>query len=600
MLMRQIPRINLLHSIITSPTRSLSTEKIKSTTYDAIVVGGGHNGLVCAAYLKKNKPDWKVLVLERRHVIGGAAVTEEMVPGFQFSRASYLCSLFRPQIFDDLKLRDKVTLLRRDPSSFTPMLDGRHLMMGPNAQFNYEQVSKFSKHDADNLAPYESMLEHYAASFERLLDQPPFDPTGALDKKFYEDGQQDVGSKTQSMTNVLREQWDSLSLLIRELRAIGLPNIPQFVDLLTSPATKLLTRYFESEPLLSTLATDAIIGEFAAPSSPGSAYVLLHHVMGDVGYGRGVWAYVKGGMGALSKAIAESAQGFGVEIVTNAAVKQIVTKNKKVSGIVLQDGTEINASKCVISNLDPYTTSLNLVSEQDQKNLMPSWYRERIRNIDFSSATFKINLAVDRIPEFKAMQSHKTERNERDAGPEHRGTIHICESLEEIEEAYRQARYTGKASTRPVIEMTIPSSLDDSVAPKGKHVVQLFIQYAPYKLSEGSWDDGKSRQQFAQTVYNTIEEYAPGFKNSIIGEDLLSPLDLEKTFGLRGGNIFHGSVRLDQLYFMRPVAGGGYTRHATPIDGLFLAGSGAHPGGGVMGAPGRNCSNVVLKKYANK
>jgi phytoene dehydrogenase-like protein len=580
---------------VKSLVRSYATT-VKHTSYDAIVVGGGHNGLVCAAYLKKDRPDWKVLVLEKRHIIGGAAVTEEMVPGFHFSRASYLCSLFRPQIFDDLKLRDKITLLQRNPSSFTPMLNGEHLMMGPNHEFNYQQVSKFSKRDADNLESYEKMLEHYAASFERLLDLPPFDPTAALKKNFYEKQQNAWEKPPPSMLKILMEQKDSLGLLVNELKAIGISNIPQFIDLLTSPATKLLKRYFESEPLLSTLATDAIIGEFAAPSSPGSAYVLLHHVMGDVGYGRGVWAYVKGGMGALSEAIAESAQGLGVEIVTNSTVKNIAVTNNKASGVVLEDGTEIKATKCVISNLDPYTTSLKLVSQDDQKKLMPEWYRERIRNIDFTSATFKINLAVDKIPEFKCMQSPKSQRNERDAGPEHRGTIHISETLDEIEEAYRISKFEGKPSPSPIIEMTIPSSLDDSVAPPGKHVVQLFVQYAPYNLSNGTWDD-QNRQAFADSVYNKIEDYAPGFKNSIIGQDLLSPLDLEKVFGLRGGNIFHGSVRLDQLYFMRPTAGGGYTRHATPIDGYFLAGSGAHPGGGVMGAPGRNCSQIVLKKY---
>ncbi|KAL0478428.1 pyridine nucleotide-disulfide oxidoreductase domain-containing protein [Acrasis kona] len=557
-------------------SRRYST-KIKSASYDAIIIGGGHNGLVCSAYLKKNRPNWNVLVVERRHLIGGAAVTEEIVPGFKFSRASYLCSLFRPQILDDLKIRDKITLIGRNPSSFTPMLDGRHLFMGPDHSFNYEQVSKFSKKDADNLKPYEDMLNHYAASFEQLLDLPPFDPT----------------SVSKGLMKGLSEQSDSIKLLMREVGKIGPSNIPEFAELLTAPASKLLRRYFESEPLISTLATDAIIGAFASPSSPGSAYVLLHHVMGDVGFGRGVWAYVKGGMGALSDAIADAARGYGVEIVTDVGVSSITTKNNKASGVILSDGTEISASKCVISNLNAYTTCNDLLSEQDKQNLMPESFMNNVRNIDFESATFKINLAVDRIPQFKCMKKMEASQHH---GPEHVGTIHIGENSQQVEDAYNYARAHSEPSKVPIIEMTIPSSLDHTLAPEGKHVVQLFIQYAPYTLSKGTWDDPGRREAFANSVYDTIEQYAPGFKSSIIGQDLLSPLDLERVFGLKGGNIFHGSVGLDQLYFNRPVTGG-YSRHAMPVDGLYLAGSAAHPGGGVMGAPGRNCSMVVLNKY---
>jgi phytoene dehydrogenase-like protein len=342
---------------------------------------------------------------------------------------------------------------------------------------------------------------------------------------------------------------------------------------------------------------ESIIGEFSAPSSPGSAYVLLHHVMGDVGFGRGIWAFVQGGNGALSEALADSCKEFGVEIHTDAGVDKILVDcHGTAVGVVLGDDakTEIHA-KCVISNVDPYTTLLGLVDAKDQDLHLPPWYKQRIQDIDYSSATFKVNVAVNKIPEFTAYNSKH--RNAQGAGHEHFGTIHLSETMQEIENSYSDAKYKYKPSDRPVFEMTIPSAMDPTMAPPGQHVVQFFCQYAPYALPDGqSWDDPGRRNAFAESVYNIVEEYAPGFKESIIGEDLLSPLDLERVIGLRGGHIFHGSMRLDQLYCMRPVYGGGYSRYETPIKNLYLAGSGAHPGGGVMGAAGRNCSNVILHK----
>lgn len=320
-----------------------------------------------------------------------------------------------------------------------------------------------------------------------------------------------------------------------------------------------------------------------APSISGSSYVLLHHVMGD-GESKGTWAYVRGGMGAISEAIAKSAREHGVDIELNCSVKDIIVDNNVAKGVRLEDGTELFGNT-IISNCVTHTTFTKFIDPK----ILPKDFVEEVESIDYTSATFKINVAVNQLPNFKCIPTIDNQ-----PGPQHRGTVHFVETLEQIEEAYMEAKLK-RPSKRPVIEMTIPSALDNTLAPPGQHVVQLFTQYAPYELEEGkSWDDKGRREEYAESVFNVIEEYCPGFKKSIIGTDLLSPLDLERVFGLKGGNIFGGSIRLDQLYWARPVKG--YSRHETPIKNLFLSGCSTHPGGGVLGAPGRNCANVILKK----
>jgi phytoene dehydrogenase-like protein len=473
-----------------------------------------------------------------------------------------LCSLLRNEIIEQLELKTKygLELIPRDPSSFTPMLDGKYLMLGYDHEFNKKEIAKFSERDSENYGKYEKYLSKIVKAIDPILDISPLETKQSL-----------------------MSQSDTLKVLFQSAyQQLGLKNVPELIEILTSPATKILGRWFESEPLLSTLGTDAIIGAMISPSETGSSYVLLHHVMGDAGPG-GIWCYVKGGMGAISDSIAQCAKDRGVEIQCNQSVKSIIVEDKKAKGVLLSDGTKIYSDK-VISNCNAYTTYLEFMD----KNVLPKEFVKDIEAIDFTSATFKINLAVDSLPNFKCIPTVNNE-----PGPQHRGTIHFIENMEQIEQGYRDA-VQKKPSKYPIIEMTIPSALDKTIAPEGKHVVQLFTQYAPYELEEGkSWDDPGRKEEYANSCYDVIEQYCPGFKKSIIGEDLLSPLDLERIFSLKGGNIFHGSMRLDQLFWYRPAPG--YSRYSSPIEGLFICGSGSHPGGGVMGAPGRNCARVILK-----
>eukprot|EP00002_Diphylleia_rotans_P031907 TRINITY_DN6654_c0_g1_i2.p1 TRINITY_DN6654_c0_g1~~TRINITY_DN6654_c0_g1_i2.p1 ORF type:complete len:347 (+),score=40.17 TRINITY_DN6654_c0_g1_i2:231-1271(+) len=320
-----------------------------------------------------------------------------------------------------------------------------------------------------------------------------------------------------------------------------------------------------------------------SPYNAGSAYVLFHHVMGNIEGRRGVWAYVKGGMGALSGAIASAAKGFGAELQTDAAVKKVLIDQNRAYGVALEDGREIYAQN-VIVNTDPYTTFTKLVD----RAYVPDSLHKHITTMDFSCGAFKINCAVDKLPNFLC----KPNSPDGKPGPQHRGTVHFEMHMKDIEAAYMDAR-DGRPSNKPVIEMTIPSALDSTLAPPGKHVVQLFVMYAPYDLKQGSWDDGVTKDKFADRVFSIIDEYAPGFSSSVIGRDVLSPKDLERIFGLHRGNIFHGAMSLHQLAWLRPYAGHSYD---TPVDHLFMCGSGTHPGGGVMGAPGRNCANFILSK----
>jgi phytoene dehydrogenase-like protein len=523
--------------------------------YDAIIIGAGHNGLVTAAYLAR--AGRKVLVLERRELVGGCAVTEELWPGFKVSTASYVNSLFRPEIIRDLELkRNGFAMLPRSPSSFTPFPDGRYLLMGPDKAMTHREVSKFSKRDAEALPKYEAMLERVADFLEPTLVQTPPNPWSL---------------RPGNLLQLLK-----LGLAFRKLGSDG----QKAVEILTGAANPILDRWFESEEVKATIATDAIIGAFATPSMPGTAYVLFHHVMGECDGVRGVWGYVRGGMGGLSNAIASAAKEHGAEIRTGAAVARILTRDGRATGVALADGAEFQARK-VVSGVDANVTFLRLMDPRE----LPADFVESVRHLDYASGSCKINLALSEAPDFTCLPGAAP-------GPQHRGTIHICPTREYIEKAFDPAKY-GYIPENPIIEATIPSSLDDSVAPPGQHVMSMFTQYFPYRLAPDAGTLEENRKRYAERCIEIMTEYAPNFRRSVIAYQVLTPMDLEERFGLTGGNIMQGTMALSSLSFMRPVPG--YADYRTPIRGLYLCGAATHPGGGVMGACGYNAAREILK-----
>jgi phytoene dehydrogenase-like protein len=526
-----------------------------TTSYDAIVIGGGHNGLVTACYLARAK--WKVLVLERRALVGGACVTEENIfPGFKVSTAAYVNSLFRPEIIRDLELRSYgFEVVERNPSSFSPFEDGRSLTLGADEAANQREIGKFSTADAQRYPDYIAMLERVAAFIEPTLVRTPPNVVAP-----------GIGDLMQ------------LGSLGRDAKKLG-PALGEAVEILTGAARPILDRWFTSEQLKATLATDAIIGAFAAPSMPGTAYVLFHHVMGETNGARGVWSYVRGGMGGLTQALAQAAIALGVEIRTEAEVQRIIVEGGNAVGVALADGTEFRATT-VASNVDAHLTFETFL----EPSLLPQAFRDEIARIDYRSASLKINVALDALPNFLAAPG-------AEAGPQHRGTIHLCPDQDYIERGYDDAKY-GRPSADPIVECTIPSAVDPTVAPPGKHLMSMFCQYAPYERADGPWDASKNAA-FADRCFAIVEQYAPGFTSSVIDRQVLSPLDLERTFNLTGGNIFQGAMSLNKLFMFRPAPG--YAAYRTPIPHLYLCGSAAHPGGGVMGAAGWNAAREMLK-----
>ncbi|HYE90951.1 MAG TPA: NAD(P)/FAD-dependent oxidoreductase [Terriglobales bacterium] len=521
--------------------------------YDAIIIGAGHNGLVTAGYLAR--AGRRVLVLERRPVVGGACVTEETFPGFKVSTAAYVNSLFRKEIVEDLKLRDYgYAVLPRDPSSFTPFLDGRSLLMGPDAALTHREIAKFSARDAERYPRYEAMLERAAAFVEPTLTMTPPDL---------------FRPRLRDLKTVLT--------LARGFRRLGAAAASETIEIMTGAARTILDRWFESEELKATLATDAIIGAMASPSMPGTAYVLFHHVMGETDGKRGVWGYVRGGMGGLTQALAASARDRGAVIRCEADVARILVRDGRATGVALRTGEEFHAP-IVASNADARVTYLGLLDRRD----LPADLVEAVERISYDSASLKINVALAELPDFTAVPGAS-------AAPHHRGTIHICPDQDYIERAYDDAKY-GRTSAAPVLECTIPSVVDPSVAPPGQHLMSMFVQYAPYHLRHGSWDT--ERDAFADRCFDLLNDYAPNFKRSVIARQVLAPPDLERVFGLTGGNIFQGAMTLGQLFAFRPALG--YTGYRTPIRGLYVCGSAAHPGGGVMGIPGLNAAREIL------
>jgi phytoene dehydrogenase-like protein len=524
--------------------------------YAVIVIGGGHNGLVTAAYLARAGK--KVVVLERREVLGGCAVTEEIWPGYRVSTGAYLVSLLQERIIRELELeRFGYQVLPKDPAFFSVYPDGRHLFFWQDEKKTLAEVAKFSKRDAEAFPKYEAYLERLAVVVESLLlvtppELPPKKPGDFI---------------------------EYLKLLGR-FRKLSPADITGLVKIFTQSAADLLDAWFESPEIKVTLATDGVIGANGGPRSAGTAYILMHHCMGGVAGKRGLWGFVKGGMGAVSEAIAASARRKGAEIRTNAAVDHVLIRDGRAYGVVLQNGEELHAP-VVASNLDPKATFLKMV----QPGNLDAEFQTSIEHFRVEGTSLKMNLALDSLPDFTAYPGAYPGA----PGPQHGATMHICPSIEYVERAWDDAKY-GRPSHNPLIEMTCPTIYDPALAPFGKHIMGIFLQYAPYTLRDATWDD--LREPYGDRILEVIGEYAPNMKDIVRERQILSPLDLERRFGIAGGNIFHGEMSLDQMFVLRPVAG--WARYKTPIEGLYLCGSGAHPGGGVMGAPGYNAARAIL------
>ena len=522
---------------------------------DVVVIGGGHNGLVCAAYLAR--AGLSVTVVERRHILGGAAVTEEVHPGFKYSVCSYAVSLLRPEIIRELDLaRHGLALLPLD-GTFTPLQDG-YLWRPEDPRERHAGIARHSRRDADAYADYSETMAAMAAFAKPLLRTIPPD-VNAFD---------------------LRGILDGLGLG-RAYRALGPRRQHLLIQLLSSSALDFVERWFESDPLKATLAASGIIGTFLGIRSPGTAYVLLHHYMGEIDGHFRSWGLPRGGTGAVSMAIAGAATAAGVTLRTSSPVARVVVENGTATGVVLESGEEIRA-RAVASSADLRVTFARLVGLEH----LPTEFAAVVRGFRYRGATAKVNLALDALPEFRCKPG---------PGPHLAGAISISPGTEYLERAYDDAKY-GAPSRRPYIDIVIPSVTDPTVAPPGRHVMSCFVQYAPYALAEGAvWDD-RRRDALGDTVLDTLAEHVPDIRDHVLHRQVLTPLDLEREFSLTEGNIFQGELTPDQLFMMRPAPG--WARYETPIRRLYLCGSAAHPGGGIMGAPGRNAAQVIRRALA--
>ncbi len=522
-----------------------------ATSYDAIIIGGGHNGLTCAAYLAK--AGLRTLVLERRHLLGGAAVSEEIVPGFTFSVFSYVMSLLHPKVIRDLELTQFGLEVLPATDLFCPLHGDDYIIFSDDMARTQAEFARFSKHDAEAYPAFDAHLQEAATIVRRLLFETPVDPTKRSWRAFR----------------------DTASLLWR-YRRIG-DRFYRIIDLFTQSAYDYVSRWFESDVIKAVLCYYASIGTFAGPRSPGSAYVILHHMIGEH-EGAAGWGFVRGGMGSISKAIAASGARHGMEVMTEAEVAEVVVRDGRATGVVTSDGREFTAH-AVVSNANCKILFERLVGPAH----LPGDFLDEIRNFRTFSTAFKINAACDAPPRYRAFDKER-------CGFDYPAYVHIGPDIEYLERAYDDAKY-GWYSTRPFITPVVPTTVDDTLAPPGKHVVHMFGGHAPYELRNATWD--QERDRFARTVLATMDEFAPGFSEQIIDMQVLTPPDIEAILNLPNGHIFHGELAPDQLFFQRPVPH--YADYRTPIRGLYQCGSSCHPGGGVSGIPGHNAAREILR-----
>jgi phytoene dehydrogenase-like protein len=522
--------------------------------YDAIIVGGGHNGLVNGAYLAK--AGLKTLILERRHLVGGAAITEELVPGFQFTTFSYALSLLRPDIIQELELVKHGFMPILMPSSFAPMENGDYLLLGQDRDDNIKEIMRHSAHDADAMDRYEHDMERVCQVVKPLFDRVPPNIFGKSP-----------------------EDLDDIAWLVSHLRDVPQKVMHDAIRLITGSAADFLDDYFESDILKGYLASSGIIGTKVGPMSQGSGLVLLFHSLGEHDGHFGSWAFHKGGNGGFTQVLARAAQAYGAEIVLEADVDTVITKEGRAVGVALKDGTEVSA-KTVVSALDPRRTFTQLVEPRE----LPSDLVENINRMKFQGTSAKVNFALDGVPPFPALAGREDQ---------YRGFTNIGPSMEYLERAFDDAKY-GWYSQRPYIDCAVQSTVDPDMAPPGKHVMSCFVQYAPYHLKGSDWDT--ERQNFGDTVQRTLESFFPGFGDLVVHREVVTPLDIERVVGLTEGNIFAGEFFAPQMYFFRPAPG--YSQYRTPIEGYYQCGSGTHPGGCVMGAPGKLASQQILKDLA--
>ena len=522
-----------------------------ASRYDAIVVGGGHNGLVNAAYLARAGK--KVLVLERRHLVGGSAVTEEINPGFKYTVCSYVVSLLRPEIIRDLQLARYGLEILPLESTVTPLPGGDYLGRWADHDQTRRELYRHSPHDAEAYDDFGTLMYQLAYAVKPILEMVPPNPTSMSVRD-------------------LR----ALFKLGRHFRSLGAERFRQLHKLMTMSAADYLDEWFETDSLKATMAASGIIGTFLGPRSPGTAYVLLHHYIGELDGVFRAWGFAKGGTGSVSEAIASSARDLGVEIRLESTVERIVVRNGRVTGVALDNGDEFHA-QVVVSGLDPKRTFLGLVDRSE----LPEQFVSDIERFRIRGSSGKVNLSLSALPDYTCLPGE---------GPHHRGAISISPSMEYLERAYDDAKY-GEFSRRPYMDTIFPSVIDPTMAPPRKHVMSCFVQYAPFKLN-GGWTAEK-KEMFGDAVVDAITEYAPDFKNIIVHRQVVTPADLESEFGLTEGNIFHGELALHQLFMMRPTAE--WARYDTPIKGYYQCGSGTHPGGGITGQPGRLAALRILR-----
>ena len=512
-------------------------------TTDAVIIGGGHNGLVAAAYLAK--AGLSVTLLERRPIVGGACVTEEIHPGFKLSTLAYVCGLLRPEIKSDLDLASfGLEEHAYDPALFHPFPDGRFLLYRADPAWNAKEIARFSKADAEALPRYERFWEGFGELLEPTLLAPPV-PLADL---------------AGFVTTPEAEEF---------LRRILFMSISDVLD-----------EFFESEEVKASFATSAVAGTMAGPHTPGTAFVLGHHTLGDIGGVKGAWGWPRGGMGAISDAIAGAARHLGALIRTGAEVRRVLVRGGRAVGVELADGTTVE-SRVVLSNADPKRTFLGLVGETH----LPSEFVHSIQHIRFESSSFKLNLALRELPDFRSIRG-------TEPGPHHRAIIDLAPSLDYLERAYDDAK-RGSPSREPFLEFVMQSANDPTVAPPGMHTLTISAKFAPFDLRDGSWD--RAAEGFAERIIDVLEEYAPNIRGAIIARQWQSPLDMEREYGLTRGDVFHGAILPHQMFSFRPVPG--WSSYRTPVRGLYLCGAGAHPGGGVIGAAGHNAAMAVLEDW---